>query len=157
VAAVVRDRRGGRLRAAGRRSRAEFGQLVVAAGTIADFGAIILLSVLFTGEGSTASTLLLIGALLGMAVALCLVVTGAERSRLVMANLKRRGARRTAAAALFQAASLPFVVAATAIGAQLHLIGGRRVRRARRGRAAVAARLPARGPDDPARRRLSAR
>ena len=46
-----------------------FGQLVVAAGTIADFGAIILLSVLFTGEGGgTTTTLLLIGALLAMGV-----------------------------------------------------------------------------------------
>ena len=66
-----------------------FGQLVVAAGTIADFGAIILLSILFTGEGGTTSTLLLIGALLGMAVALYLVVTTAERSRLVMEDLQR--------------------------------------------------------------------
>src|SRR4051794_19180028 len=54
-----------------------FGQLVVAAGTIADFGAIILLSILFTGEGGTTATLLLIAALLGMGVALYLVVTGA--------------------------------------------------------------------------------
>src|SRR3954467_11679765 len=63
-----------------------FGQLVVAAGTIADFGAIILLSILFTGEGGTTSTLLLIATLLGMAAVLWLVVTGAERSRLVMAD-----------------------------------------------------------------------
>ncbi|HEX8157576.1 MAG TPA: cation:proton antiporter [Solirubrobacteraceae bacterium] len=66
-----------------------FGQLVVAAGTIADFGAIILLSILFTGEGNTASTLLLIAALLGMAVALFLVVTAAERSPRVMDDLQR--------------------------------------------------------------------
>ena len=33
-----------------------FGQLVVAAGSIADFGAIIALSLLFSGEGSTGST-----------------------------------------------------------------------------------------------------
>ena len=42
-----------------------FGQLVVAAGSIADFGAIILLSVLFAGEGGTGATLVLIGGLLG--------------------------------------------------------------------------------------------
>src|SRR5205807_2488132 len=36
-----------------------FGQLVVAAGSIADFGAIILLSAFFSGEGGTGSTLIL--------------------------------------------------------------------------------------------------
>ena len=39
-----------------------FGQLIVAAGSIADFGAIILLSIFFSGEGGTGSTLLLLGA-----------------------------------------------------------------------------------------------
>jgi hypothetical protein len=34
------------------------------------------------------------------------------------------GARRTAVAALFQATSLPFIVAATAIGLELGLVGG---------------------------------
>ena len=38
-----------------------FGQLVVAAGTIADFGAIILLSMFFSGEGGVGSTLVLLG------------------------------------------------------------------------------------------------
>ena len=38
-----------------------FGQLIVAAGTIADFGAVILLSIFFSGEGGIGSTLLLIG------------------------------------------------------------------------------------------------
>ena len=40
-----------------------FGQLIVAAGTIADFGAVILLSIFFSGEGGVGSTLLLIGGL----------------------------------------------------------------------------------------------
>jgi Kef-type K+ transport system membrane component KefB len=40
-----------------------FGQLVIAAGSIADFGAIILLSLFFSGKGSTstAGTLILLG------------------------------------------------------------------------------------------------
>jgi Kef-type K+ transport system membrane component KefB len=40
-----------------------FGQLIVAAGTIADFGAVILLSIFFSGEGGVGATLLLIGSL----------------------------------------------------------------------------------------------
>ncbi|MGH2901047.1 MAG: cation:proton antiporter, partial [Solirubrobacteraceae bacterium] len=54
-----------------------FGQLVVAAGTIADFGAIILLSIFFSGEGGTTSTLLLLGALLALAVVVYAAVRGA--------------------------------------------------------------------------------
>ena len=67
------------------------GQLVIAAGSIADFGAIILLSMFFSGEGGTGSTLLLIGALLALAATVLLVVRGAERSM--------RDPRRPAAAA----------------------------------------------------------
>src|SRR5205085_8330913 len=66
-----------------------FGQLVVAAGSIADFGAIILLSVFFSGKGGTGSTLILIGSLFGIAAAVYVVVRGAERSRRVVANLRR--------------------------------------------------------------------
>jgi Kef-type K+ transport system membrane component KefB len=66
-----------------------FGQLVVAAGSIADFGAIILLSAFFSGEGGTGSTLLLIGSLFGIAAAVYFVVRGAERSRAVMGDLTR--------------------------------------------------------------------
>jgi Kef-type K+ transport system membrane component KefB len=65
------------------------GQLVIAAGSIADFGAILLLSILFTGEGGTGSTLLLIGSLLGMAGAVWIVVRGAERSTRIRADLLR--------------------------------------------------------------------
>lgn len=111
-----------------------FGQLVVAAGTIADFGAIILLSILFTGEGGTASTLLLIAALLGMAVALYLVVTGAERSRRVTEDLARlqdttaqirvRGAIVVliAFAALAESLGLEVILGAFAAGAVLTLV-----------------------------------
>ena len=111
-----------------------FGQLVIAAGTIADFGAIILLSVLFTGEGGTTSTLLLIGALLAMAFALYLVVTGAERSRRVTADLERlqdttaqirvRGAIVVliAFAALAEHLGLEVILGAFAAGAVLTLV-----------------------------------
>ena len=121
------------LKDAGEISR-PFGQLVVAAGTIADFGAIILLSVLFTGEGGTTATLLLIAALLGMAAVLYVVVTGAERSRLVMADLERlqdttaqirvRGAIVVliAFAALAESLGLEVILGAFAAGAVLTLV-----------------------------------
>lgn len=111
-----------------------FGQLVVAAGTIADFGAIILLSILFTGEGGTTATLLLIAALLGMAFVLYLVVTGAERSRRVSADLQRlqdttaqirvRGAVVVliAFAALAESLGLEVILGAFAAGAVLTLV-----------------------------------
>lgn len=111
-----------------------FGQLVVAAGTIADFGAIILLSILFTGEGGTTATLLLIAALLGMAFVLYLVVTGAERSRRVSADLQRlqdttaqirvRGAIVVliAFAALAESLGLEVILGAFAAGAVLTLV-----------------------------------
>jgi Kef-type K+ transport system membrane component KefB len=67
----------------------EFGQLIVAAASIADFGAIILLSIFFSGEGGTGSTLLLLGALFGLAAVLLAVVRGAERSMRIRADLLR--------------------------------------------------------------------
>src|SRR4051794_9522897 len=66
-----------------------FGQLVIAAGSIADFGAIILLSAFFSGHGSTGSTLLLIGCLFALAAAVFVFVRGAERSTAVMNALLR--------------------------------------------------------------------
>jgi Kef-type K+ transport system membrane component KefB len=66
-----------------------FGQLIIAAASIADFGAIILLSVFFSGEGGTGSTLLLLGGLVALCLAVYLVVRGAERSRRVRADLLR--------------------------------------------------------------------
>jgi Kef-type K+ transport system membrane component KefB len=59
-----------------------FGQLVIAAASIAEFGAIILLSLFFSGKGSTstAGTLILLG-MFGLAVALVgVAIAGAERS-----------------------------------------------------------------------------
>jgi Kef-type K+ transport system membrane component KefB len=68
-----------------------FGQLVIAAGSIADFGAIILLSLFFSGKGSTstAGTLILLG-VFGLVVALVgLAVAGFERSMSLSRVLQR--------------------------------------------------------------------
>jgi Kef-type K+ transport system membrane component KefB len=66
-----------------------FGQLVVAAGSIADFGAIILLSLFFSGEGGIGATLLLLGGLFLLAGAVGVALRGAERSRAIRADLLR--------------------------------------------------------------------
>jgi Kef-type K+ transport system membrane component KefB len=66
-----------------------FGQLIIAAGTIADFGAVILLTVFFSGEGGIGSTLLLLGGLVLLGVVVYLAVVGAERSRTIRADLIR--------------------------------------------------------------------
>lgn len=66
-----------------------FGQLIVAAASIADFGAIILLSLFFSGEGGLGSTVLLLAGLALLAVAVFLVVLGAEGSRRIRADLVR--------------------------------------------------------------------
>src|SRR3954467_13029134 len=66
-----------------------FGQLIIAAASIADFGAIILLSIFFSGKGGTGSTLLLLGALFALAAAVFLVVRGAEHSMRIRDDLTR--------------------------------------------------------------------
>jgi Kef-type K+ transport system membrane component KefB len=66
-----------------------FGQLIVAAGTIADFGAVILLSIFFSGEGGVGATLLLIGSLVLLAVVVLVAVKTAERSSLLRKDLIR--------------------------------------------------------------------
>jgi Kef-type K+ transport system membrane component KefB len=66
-----------------------FGQLLVAAASIADFGAIILLSLFFSGEGGIGSTLLLLVALALLALVIFVVVAGAERSGRIRADLLR--------------------------------------------------------------------
>jgi Kef-type K+ transport system membrane component KefB len=66
-----------------------FGQLIVAAASIADFGAIILLTLFFSGEGGVGATLLLLGALLVLAAVVFLTVRGAERSMRIRADLLR--------------------------------------------------------------------
>jgi Kef-type K+ transport system membrane component KefB len=66
-----------------------FGQLIVAAGTIADFGAVILLSIFFSGEGGVGATLLLIGSLVLLALVVFIAVKSAERSSLLRQDLVR--------------------------------------------------------------------
>src|SRR5215218_10248867 len=66
-----------------------FGQLIIAAASIADFGAIILLSLFFSGEGGTGSTLLLLGSLFALAAVVVVVVRGAEHSMRIRADLLR--------------------------------------------------------------------
>jgi Kef-type K+ transport system membrane component KefB len=68
-----------------------FGQLVIAAASIADFGAIILLSLFFSGKGSTstAGTLILLG-IFGLVVVLVgIVIAGVERSMSLSPVLQR--------------------------------------------------------------------
>src|SRR5215203_7419987 len=66
-----------------------FGQLIIAAASIADFGAIILLSIFFSGEGGTGSTVLLLGSLFALAAVVLGVVRGAEHSMRIRADLLR--------------------------------------------------------------------
>jgi Kef-type K+ transport system membrane component KefB len=61
----------------------DFGQLVIAAASIADFGAIILLSLFFSGRGSTDTTgkLILLGIFALLVVLIALTIAGVERWR----------------------------------------------------------------------------
>jgi Kef-type K+ transport system membrane component KefB len=70
-------------------SGSTFGQLIIAAGTISDFGAVILLSVFFSGEGGVGSTLLLIGLLVLLAIVVFAFVRGAERFNPIRSDLIR--------------------------------------------------------------------
>jgi Kef-type K+ transport system membrane component KefB len=69
----------------------EFGQLVIAAASIADFGAIILLSLFFSGEGSTdtAGKLILLGIFGAVVVLVGVAIAGLERSRGISGVLRR--------------------------------------------------------------------
>jgi Kef-type K+ transport system membrane component KefB len=115
-------------------SGSPLGQLVIAAGSIADFGAIILLSIFFTGEGGTGATLLLIGSLLGLGVVVFFAVRGASRSMRIRADLVRlqdttdqirvRGAMvlLVGFAAIAEALGLEAILGAFAAGAILTLL-----------------------------------
>jgi Kef-type K+ transport system membrane component KefB len=121
------------------RIESTLGQLVIAAGSIADFAAIILLSVFFAGEGGTGATLLLIGSLLGLAVMVLVVIRGAERSMRIRADLLRlqdttaqirvRGAMvlLIGFAALAESLGLEVILGAFAAGAILSLADADRV------------------------------
>jgi Kef-type K+ transport system membrane component KefB len=67
----------------------KFGQLVLAAASIADFGAVILLSFFFSGEGGPGSTVILLGIFVALLAVTFFVVRGAERSKRVEEDLLR--------------------------------------------------------------------
>jgi len=67
----------------------KFGQLILAAASIADFGAVILLSFFFSGEGGPGSTAVLLAAFIGLLAVTFVVVRGAERSRRIDDDLLR--------------------------------------------------------------------
>jgi Kef-type K+ transport system membrane component KefB len=66
------------------------GQLVIAAASIADFGAVILLSLFFSREAtSTTTKVVLLGGFVGVALAFVLAILGASRSRRLGELLER--------------------------------------------------------------------
>jgi Kef-type K+ transport system membrane component KefB len=67
----------------------KFGQLMLAAASIADFGAVILLSFFFSGEGGPGSTAILLAVFVLLLVVTFFAVRGAERSRRVEEDLLR--------------------------------------------------------------------
>ena len=67
-----------------------FGQLVIAAATIADFATVILLSLFFSRESSSTTTkVLLLGGLFVVAVLVALAIAGVEHSRRIRETLQR--------------------------------------------------------------------
>ena len=67
----------------------KFGQLVLAAASIADFGAVILLSFFFSGEGGPGSTAVLLGVFVALLAVTFFVVRGAEHSKHIEEDLLR--------------------------------------------------------------------
>jgi len=65
------------------------GLLVISAASIADFGAVIMLALFFSGESGVASTLLLLGIFAGLVVAIAVVLAGASRLGPLTAALQR--------------------------------------------------------------------
>ena len=66
-----------------------FGQLMVAAASIADFGAIILLSLFFSGEGGIGATVVLLGFLALLGIVVYMTLRGAARSMRIRQDLLR--------------------------------------------------------------------
>jgi len=74
----------------GGEARTRFGQLVIAAASIADFGSILLLTLLFSGEASGLDAKLILLGLFVLAIAaVAFAVAGAEHSRRISAALVR--------------------------------------------------------------------
>lgn len=112
-----------------------FGQLVIAAASVADFGAIVLLSVLFTRDGSgPGSAIVLVGLLVVLAAAVAVAVMRAERTGILSgilvdlqdttAQIRVRGAFALLIgfAALAEALGLEVILGAFIAGAILRLI-----------------------------------
>ena len=113
----------------------DLGQLVIAAASIADFGAIILLSVLFTGEeGSASAQVVLIGLFAVLVVIVALSLSTAERSMRLhgallalmdtTAQIRVRGAwlLLVAMVALASELGLELILGAFAAGAMLAIV-----------------------------------
>jgi Kef-type K+ transport system membrane component KefB len=114
----------------------DFGQLVIAAASIADFGAIILLSLFFSSKGSTDTTgkLILLGGFALVVLLIGLTIAGIERgagiSRVLLrlqdttAQIRVRGAfvLLIGFVALAQSVGLETILGAFAAGAMLSLI-----------------------------------
>jgi Kef-type K+ transport system membrane component KefB len=112
----------------------QFGQLVLAGASIADFGAVILLSFFFSGEVGPGSTAILLAAFVALLAVTFFVVRGAERSRRVEEDLLRlqdssaqirvRGAMvlMVAFVALAEALGLELILGSFAAGALLSLL-----------------------------------
>jgi Kef-type K+ transport system membrane component KefB len=113
----------------------DLGQLVIAAASIADFGAIVLLSVFFTGEeGSATSQLILIGLFAALVVLVALSLSTAERSSRIhgalvslmdtTAQIRVRGAwlLLVAMVALASELGLELILGAFAAGAMLAIV-----------------------------------
>jgi Kef-type K+ transport system membrane component KefB len=71
-------------------ARSPFGQLVIAAASIADFASVLLLTLLFSREATgTGTKLLLIGVFVGVLVIVAVTVARAERSTRISAAVRR--------------------------------------------------------------------
>jgi Kef-type K+ transport system membrane component KefB len=112
----------------------KFGQLVIAGATIADFAAIFLLSILFSGEGGTGATIILLVSFVLLAVVAYFALVGVERSARISQELVRlqdttaqirvRGAvvLMIAFVALAETLGLEVILGAFAAGAILTLV-----------------------------------
>jgi Kef-type K+ transport system membrane component KefB len=115
-----------------------FGQLVLAAATIADFGGVLLLSLFFSGESGPGSTAVLLGVFVALMVVTYVVIRTAERSRRIEEDLLRlqdssaqirvRGAivLMIAFVALAEGLGLEVILGSFAAGALLSLLDGDR-------------------------------
>ncbi|HEV2875276.1 MAG TPA: cation:proton antiporter [Thermoleophilaceae bacterium] len=115
-----------------------FGQLVLAAASIADFGAVILLSLFFSGESGPGSTAVLLGVFVGLLAAAFVAIRTAERSKRIEQDLLRlqdssaqirvRGAivLMIAFVALAEGLGLELILGSFAAGALLSLLDGDR-------------------------------